>query len=71
MGVADPGAGAALSLNVNTCTLLIHNADIESLAAAQAIGKLAVEVNEAFGASHVVLAERIAAEEQDGEPHEG
>lgn len=62
MGLADPGAGAALSLNVITCTLLIHRPDMESLAAAQALGKLAVEVNEAFGAAHATLAERIAAQ---------
>lgn len=67
MGLADPGAGTALSLNVVTCTLLIHYPDMETLAAAQALGRLAIEVNEAFGVSHAVLAERIAADEQAGE----
>ncbi len=69
MGLADPGAGAALSLNITRCTVLIHYPDMETLAAAQALGRIAVEVNEAFGASRAVLAERIAAEEQVGEPH--
>lgn len=32
MGLADPGAGAALSLNVITYTLLIHRPDFDSLA---------------------------------------
>ena len=68
MGLADPGAGAALSLNVITCTMLIHYPDMETLAAAQALGRLAVEVNETFGAAHTVLAERIAAQEPAGEP---
>lgn len=64
VGLADPAVGTALSLNIITCTLLIHFPDLESLAAAQAIGRLAVEVNEAFGEAHHVLAARIAAEEE-------
>lgn len=69
MGLADPAAGTALTLNIITCTLLIHYPDIESLAVAQAVGRLAVEVNEAFGRAHQVLAASIAADEgQAGDP---
>lgn len=71
VGLADPGAGAALSLNVITATLLIHYPDIDSLAAAQAIGRLAVEVNETFGQAHEVLEVRIEAEKQEGDGSDG
>ena len=62
VGLADPGSGTALSLNIATATLMTLYPDLESLAVARTLGMFAIEVSDAFGEAHQVLQHRIDAE---------